>query len=97
MTLHQHRMANILWLNNTENDVVFSNEHTAVFLYPGTHNIDLGMRVMYRMSPDWWGYVGYVTAKVLYNFTTEFIVQYDTSVAGFSTPEDAYDHFNKIM
>jgi len=90
-------MTNILWLNNTPNDVVFSNEYTAVFLYQGTHDIELGTHVMYNMSPDWWGYVGKVIATVLYNFTTEFIVQYDTSIAGFQNHQDAYLYFDKIL
>jgi hypothetical protein len=91
--LQTDKMAHILWLNNTPNDVIFSNEYTAVFRYDGVHNIGLGTHVMYSMTSDWWGYVGKVIATVIHNFTTEFIVQYDNSIAGFANTTDAYKYF----
>lgn len=87
----------LLWLNDTLSNVVFANDNIAVLVRENASHIELGTRVMYQMSPEWWGYVGKVIATFAHNFTQELFVQYDTSVAGFSNQTDAYDYFDKIL
>ncbi len=87
----------LLWMNMTHGDVLFANDHTAVLMYKGAEAVHLGARVMYQVSPEWWGYVGKVIATFAHNFTQELFVQYDTSIAGFSNMSDAYDYFDKVL
>jgi hypothetical protein len=86
----------LLYVTPTPNDVVFSNDHTAVIVYSARKKIPLGTHVMYQTTPDWWGYVGKVIATCTWNAKQDLFIQYDTSVAGFATQQDAYDYFNVV-
>ena len=59
--------------------------------------VALGSHVIYEMDPSWWGYVGKVIATFVYQFTTEMIIQYDSSIDGFANTTDAHEYFDEVV
>jgi hypothetical protein len=85
------------FFNDSDSIVTFANEYTASIKYDRVDTVPLGSHVLYEMDSTWWGYVGKVIATIAYNFTTELIIQYDQSVAGFTTTSEAREYFDDVV